>query len=114
MKMTEISLSKKIFIICLSSLFILSGISAVLFQSVTTKLNANIGVSIETYTNLTGQAIASQFYERYGDVQAFATNQIFQNGTQKEIIETLNKYAVLYGIYELLISALDNQHIIAI
>lgn len=114
MKLTQISLSKKIFIICLSLLFILSGISAVLFQNVTKKLNANIGTSIETYTNLVGQSIAAQFYERYGDVQAFAANQIFQNGTQKEIIETLNKYAELYGIYELIFFVDPTGKLIAI
>jgi len=114
MKVTQISLSKKIFLICFCSLFILSGISAVLFQNVTKKLNANIGISIETYTNLAGQSIAAQFYERYGDVQAFATNQIFQNGTQKEIVETLNKYAELYGIYELIFFVDPSGKLIAI
>lgn len=44
--------------------------------------------------------IIALFYERYGDVQAFAINPIFRS-QDKEAMETvLNQYANTYGIYD--------------
>lgn len=44
--------------------------------------------------------IIALFYERYGDVQAFAINPIFRS-QDKEAMETVfNQYANTYGIYD--------------
>lgn len=50
-----------------------------------------------------GNGIAAQFYERYGDVQAFALNPVFQENDRKKMQNSLNQYSVLYGIYDLIL-----------
>lgn len=48
--------------------------------------------------------IAVQFYERYGDVQAFALNSALLNQDDKvEITRVLNEYVRIYGIYDLIV-----------
>lgn len=60
-------------------------------------------------TNLSGSAsnlassLSAQFYERYGDVQAFAINSAVQSMNQKTMQKYLNDYVTLYGIYDLII-----------
>ena len=68
-------------------------------------------LSIEDFKSraitLQGQ-IAAQFYERYGDVQAFALNPSIVSMDKAKIIPALNQYAMLYGIYDL-IMVVDTQ-----
>ena len=51
--------------------------------------------------------IERNLFERYGDVQAFATNQIVQAPNWNDpsvnatLIEAINNYVRLYGIYSL-------------
>ena len=47
--------------------------------------------------------IAAQFYERYGDVQAFAANPVFRSGSRSEMQDSLNTMVKLYGIYDLVL-----------
>jgi methyl-accepting chemotaxis protein len=48
-------------------------------------------------------SIAAQFYERYGDVQAFAINPTIMGLDSSKIESYLNQYSVMYGIYDLII-----------
>lgn len=48
-------------------------------------------------------SIQAQFYERYGDVQAFALNDALLMRSKNEISDILNSYSSLYGIYDLII-----------
>jgi hypothetical protein len=48
-------------------------------------------------------AIGAQFFERYGDVQAFAMNPVMRTGNRSAMTQTLNEYAALYGIYDLIL-----------
>jgi len=48
-------------------------------------------------------AIEAQFFERYGDIQAFALNPAFQDRRQRQMTEMLNSYSVGYGIYDLIL-----------
>ncbi|MFZ4715373.1 MAG: methyl-accepting chemotaxis protein [Bacteriovoracaceae bacterium] len=50
-------------------------------------------------------AIGAQFFERYGDVQAFAMNNVFLSNNGALIQKSLNDYIRLYGIYDLIIIA---------
>ena len=56
--------------------------------------------SYETHAVSVGDALAAQFYERYGDVQAFAANEALQSGKSSRITDALNTYVSLYGIYD--------------
>ena len=50
-----------------------------------------------------GDAIAAQFYERYGDVQAFARNVVFYGKDVDAMVATLDGYSADYGIYDLIL-----------
>lgn len=48
-------------------------------------------------------AIAAQFFERYGDVQAFAVNQAVISMNEENMSGYLDEYVSLYGIYDLIL-----------
>lgn len=48
-------------------------------------------------------AIATLFFERYGDVQAFAVNQAVISMNEETMTEFLDHYVTLYGIYDLIL-----------
>jgi methyl-accepting chemotaxis protein len=58
-------------------------------------------------------AVSAQFYERYGDVQAFALNPVLQSQNKNSIEEALNSYVRLYGIYDLILFVDLNGNFIA-
>ncbi|RZA18353.1 MAG: hypothetical protein EOP10_21235, partial [Proteobacteria bacterium] len=63
-----------------------------------------------------GYAIGAQFFERYGDVQAFAQNTVLfdQTPENRASIETaLNEYIRLYGIYTAIVYVGTDGHLIA-
>jgi len=64
--------------------------------------------SLQTSARILGNSISAQFYERYGDVQAFSKNQVFSKGTKEDMVQALNQYSHLYGIYDL-ISFVDTK-----
>jgi len=49
------------------------------------------------------ERISAQFYERYGDVQAFAANEAFKGGDLKKMDAAFNQYTKIYGIYDLIL-----------
>lgn len=48
-------------------------------------------------------SIAALFFERYGDVQAFAVNQAVISMNEETMTEYLDHYVTLYGIYDLIL-----------
>ncbi len=60
-----------------------------------------------------GSALAAQFYERYGDVQAFAVNKSIQSMNSKSIQDDLDSYVTLYGIYDLIIVVDPQGHFVS-
>lgn len=58
-------------------------------------------------------AVEAQFYERYGDAQAFALNPVMASGDKARITEYLNNYAILYGIYDLIMLVDQNGNLVA-
>lgn len=55
-----------------------------------------------------GMKIAAQFYERYGDVQAFAVNDAVRSMNGKTMQLALDEYVRLYGLYDLIL-VVDTQ-----
>ncbi len=47
-------------------------------------------------------SVAAQFKQRYGDVQAFASNSTMLLADETAVTEVLNKYVQLYGIYDVI------------
>ena len=107
-------LSMRLKIILLMSFIIFSLCFVSIIQEVnsTSDLMKNMEHILESESYNLGNSIASQFYERYGDVQEFALNPVFQQGDKQKMQETLNQYASLYGIYDLIIFADINGNFI--
>lgn len=59
-------------------------------------------------------AIAAQFYERYGDVQAFSINPAIVSMEKNKIVPFLNQYTLMYGIYDLILVVDTQGNLIAI
>jgi methyl-accepting chemotaxis protein len=56
----------------------------------------------EAYARSLSDAIGAQFYERYGDVQAFSISPAIQSSNKRSIVEMLNAWSAMYGIYDLI------------
>lgn len=60
--------------------------------------------SLELSSRALGDRIATQFYERYGDVQAFARNTVFHSLDNPRVKQyVLDEYARIYGIYDVIL-----------
>ena len=70
--------------------------------------------SLEALAASANSAIQAQFFERYGDVQAFATNPKVRDRSKAEIVNALDTYVALYGIYDLIIVADLNGRIVGV
>jgi Methyl-accepting chemotaxis protein (MCP) signalling domain len=57
----------------------------------------------ESSASAVADSVMAQFYERYGDVQAFGRNTAFHGKDSKAMVDALNGYAVDYGIYDLML-----------
>lgn len=110
----KLSLNKKMLLIGLTGTFILSIITIIIAINNRNNQNAK---AIEKFMNDTtyslDKSISAQFFERYGDVQAFAINSILQTKNLKKITENLNNYAKMYGIYDVILFVDTNGKFIA-
>ena len=110
----SLNLSQKLVFFFSAILFIVSIVTLAQFIHSTQNIkSARLG-NVETYTIQLNKAIAAQFYERYGDVQAFAQNEVFFGKNKKLMTETLNNYATLYGIYNLILFIDTEGRLIAV
>jgi methyl-accepting chemotaxis protein len=92
---------------------ILVGISAILLaftllslfemRQVVRDFERSIAVSYAGMTDSIGEAIGAQFFERYGDVQAFGVNQVVKRGPPDAISKALDEYVALYLIYDVVL-----------
>lgn len=102
------SLKTKIIVLTCSIVTILGATSSIL-----TRLVLNNGLNdkeqqLYVTSIALGDAIGAQFYERYGDVQAFAANKGLLSKDRSETVQLLNKIVALYGIYDLILFV-DNR-----
>jgi methyl-accepting chemotaxis protein len=72
-------------------------------QSMSESYEKSTFFEIESYSSKVSDAIAAQFFERYGDVQAFALNEAIKSGDATRIEPVLNSYVALYGIYDVIL-----------
>jgi methyl-accepting chemotaxis protein len=72
-------------------------------QHMADSYEASVYKRFERFTIQMGNALAAQFFERYGDVQAFAINDSIRSGDSSRIREALNSYVSLYGIYDVIL-----------
>ncbi len=69
--------------------------------------------NFETSARGLSDGIGAQFYERYGDIQTFAMNPSLQSQNRQVIIDTLNSYVSMYGIYDLILIVDSKGHLVA-
>lgn len=101
--MKNLSLTKKIMILCFLVLLIASMISFVHFKWANDGLVEKVRDKFQTDALMLGQNVTSILYERYYDVQAFATNKsITKLDSKEDITKTLNALVTLYGVYDLI------------
>ena len=66
------------------------------------------------------ESIERNLFERYGDVQAFATNSLVQSflnssrADNSEVISAINTYVKLYGIYKMSMVTDDHGRVVAV
>jgi methyl-accepting chemotaxis protein len=93
----------KLFVISLSSLFFLAFTAGFFFLQSQSEQKELLKTSFYSNVASLNEGLAAQFYERYGDAQAFALNKVFQGSNKEAMTKVLNDYAVLYGIYDVII-----------
>lgn len=59
------------------------------------------------------QKIGAQFYERYGDIQAFALNPYVQELNAAKLTDYLDQYVKLYGIYDVILVVDKNGRLVS-
>lgn len=69
--------------------------------------------SFSSIINAGADFIAAQFFERYGDVQAFAKNSAIQSLNSTEMVSSLDQYIELYGLYDVILVVDKNGKFIA-
>ena len=90
----------KLLTINLSILGLLAaGIGVSFFQLVTALENAKYN-ELKTQRAAGASQVAALFFERYGDVQAFAANPVVATQDYQNMPEYLDRYAAIYGIYD--------------
>lgn len=96
------SLRFKIMSLCFGAIIFLGLCSLGVLNFVLRSWTEQQRSSFEAQARTLGNAVAAQFYERYGDVQAFAMNPVLQTKDKARIVSTLNAYSAMYGIYDLI------------
>ena len=101
----NISLTKKITGSMVLMLISMGFINGVQFQNVISEIKDQDKESIEINTTAFVDSISAQFYERYGDVQAFGFNPILHGNDTQAMSKLLDQYAAAYGIYDVILVA---------
>jgi hypothetical protein len=101
--MKKISLSAKINGLSFLVILLTGVIAYVQFKWTNDSLIKKVHEKFQTDAEILGNSISTVLFERYYDVQAFASNKVmsqFQN--KEEISSGLNSLVNLYGVYDVL------------
>jgi methyl-accepting chemotaxis protein len=102
-KIKNASLAVKIIGLSLSVLVFMGAISFYSINNLAYEYKHQVNDQFETYAVDLGEKITAQLYERYGDVQAFAKNDVMYSMNWSKIQARLDEYVPLYGIYDLIV-----------
>ncbi len=111
--LTKVSLRTKIIglVLFVISLIGVGGLYA--FNQFGDKYAAEMFNNQSDGSKVLAQKIAAQFYERYGDIQAFALNPITRELNAKRLPQILDEYVKLYGIYDVILVVDKNGKFVA-
>jgi methyl-accepting chemotaxis protein len=99
----RLSFQQKIVSLVVFCVFLVSGFNFAIFKYNEFNTKKAVIAEMQNYAEDLGQAIAAQYYERYGDVQAFARNTVLITKNATDISRVFDEYISLYGIYEAII-----------
>ncbi len=108
------SLRQKMVFLVLSITLILGAMSFGILNYISTRVQAQQFQSFESHAIGLSDAIGAQFYERYGDVQTFSISPSIQSPNREVIVDTLNTFSALYGIYDLILIVNKNGKLVAV
>lgn len=109
----NLSLRAKIIGFNLACLLLLGSVIYFLFHRSTDTNIANLEKSYYSYAESLQASISAQFFERYGDVQAFALNPDIKSNDHNTIVTTLNNYVSMYGIYDVILVVDSKGNLVA-
>lgn len=110
---SKLSLLYKLIIVILVVLAINFAGGIVSLQNFANSYQKNEYSRIAEMANQLSSKISAQFYERYGDIQAFAANATVQELDQAKLPSVLDKYINLYGIYDVILVVDKNGNYIS-
>ncbi len=93
---------------------LLGGASGAIMIRFMAQNRQNILAGLESRAVGMGHAMAAQYFERYGDVQAMAINPSLRSKDRKQTIAALNAYVALYGIYDLIMVVNTQGELVAV
>lgn len=99
----NVALRSKLIGLCLGLLVFGGLANTVGFLSVIKKVEDSSYREFEQHAQNVSESIASQFYERYRDVQTFAGNEVFKKGSKQEIANVLNDYVAAYSAFDAIV-----------
>jgi methyl-accepting chemotaxis protein len=99
----DLSMRTKFLLGTALSVFLLGSTSYYLEKKMSKVMVDRQKIDFQSNAESLGASVAAQFFERYGDVQAFALNPVFSGKNKSEMVEALNNYVALYGIYDLVL-----------
>jgi hypothetical protein len=111
--MRTVSLTSKLLGICTGSLIIMFLACLYSFLETSKSEEAKIHENWFQYAHELETKVGAEFFERYGDVQAWAMNTVLQTQNAQEITRALNAYINIYGVYDLILLVDLNGQLIA-
>ncbi len=108
------SLRFKLITMTLSLTFVLSFASWQFTAKFIGQIESSLLESYGNHASSISDAIGAQYFERYGDVQAFALNSELYAGPISRVTELLDNYSALYGIYDLIVITDTQGRIVAV
>lgn len=100
MKWSKFSFKSKLLIMNFLSLGVFAIGVGYSFFSLVNYLQSEKYNELKTQRVYTSSQTAAIYFERYGDVQAFANNPVVQDRDFKRMVSVFDKYAEIYGIYD--------------
>ena len=106
-------LQSKLLLLCTGMLLSFAAVSSIMYQQSVRAKEASLTTGIVSSAQQLQNGIGAQFFERYGDVQAFGLNTAFYGKDIEAMRTALTNYSKLYVIYDLIVFVDKNGKLIA-
>ena len=110
----KLSINKKISLLSLCGILSISFFSFLTINKLFSDLIKSSKEIAKTSSETINNGIQDQFFERYGDVQTFALRFENQAQSREENEHFLNKFSMMYGIYDLIIVTNLDGHVLGV